>query len=177
MSIFQGKRVSTPWGIILRAAARDGILFRLNSGQRSMADQARLVREQGVYNSVSNPHGAAVPNPFAPHIKAGHKNHAVDIDSWNNGENRLQTWAAHKGLTLTNNVSTEPWHLDPVDEAQFLKVAARLKPPTKRERLLRELAHIRHYVKTRRKGNWNRTPIRKARRASILKWLKRHPRR
>lgn len=174
MSRFQGKRVSTPWGIILRAAVREkGDFFRLNDGQRSMADQRQRVRDHGVW-SLSNPTGAAIPSPTAPHIKKGHKNHAVDVDSWNDGENKLQTWAGRQGLTLVNNVSTERWHLDPVDEAQFLAVAAKLKPPTKRERLKRELSHLRSWVRTRRKGDWSKAPKRKKRADAIKRFLRRH---
>lgn len=125
---FQGHRVSNEWGIILNAAAKD-VSFRLNSGQRTLAEQAALVRQLGLYNSQTNPHGAAYPNPSAPHIKDGHVNHAIDVDSWNNGENRLQAWLAARGLHAINNVSTEAWHLDPVNEAELKALAKRLSGP------------------------------------------------
>jgi hypothetical protein len=122
MASFQGHRVSYPWWVVLTEADRH-IDFQLNSGQRTMAEQQHLVDTLGVYDRIRNPHGAARPNPNAPHIKAGHENHAIDVDSWNNGENKLQAWARSRGLDLENNVSTEAWHLDPVHEEQLLKLA------------------------------------------------------
>jgi peptidoglycan hydrolase-like protein with peptidoglycan-binding domain len=125
MSTFQGHRVSYPWFIVLTEADKS-IDFKLNSGQRTMAEQQALVNRLGVYNSRTNPHGAAIPNPNAPHIKAGHENHAIDVDSWNNGENKLQVWALAHGLDLENNVSTEAWHMDPIHEQQLVDLARKI---------------------------------------------------
>lgn len=82
--------------------------FNVNEGHRTMARQAELVREQGLY-SASNPHGAAAPSATAPHIKTGHPDHAIDFD---NAEG-VRLAAAHRGVTLTRTVSTESWHLEP----------------------------------------------------------------
>jgi hypothetical protein len=125
MSTFQGHRVSYPWFVVLTEAARH-IDFQLNSGQRTMAEQQHLVDTLGLYNAQTNPHGAARPNANAPHIKAGHENHALDVDSWNNGENKLQAWVQAQGCPLVNNVSTEAWHLDPIDEDELLALARKI---------------------------------------------------
>ncbi len=71
---FKGRRVSGSVYTILmeaerRLASRGGV--PLNSRKRTRADQERLIREQGVYNSVTNPHGAALYSPNAPHVWEG----------------------------------------------------------------------------------------------------------
>lgn len=90
--------------------------FNVNEGHRTMARQAELVREQGRYNAVTNPHGAAEPSATAPHIKSGHPDHALDLD----GVDAFIAAAAHRGVTYRKTVSTESWHVEP-DPAQLAR--------------------------------------------------------
>jgi hypothetical protein len=129
---FQGITVSRSWNWLLTDARRAGIDFKLNSGKRTIAGQKAMVAKHGLW-SQSNRTGAAAPNPRAPHIKHGRANHAIDVDMYaGDGENALQAWLRKQGLNVVNNVPGEPWHLDPVDHANFLKVARRHRPHKKR---------------------------------------------
>lgn len=114
MATFQNKRVSQEWFVILRAAEDAGIVFRLNSGQRTMAEQWVLYNDWFRYRKVL----AAYPNASAPHIRT--PNHALDVDSWNNGESRLQNWLRSEGVAASNTVAGEAWHLELTNAGQKL---------------------------------------------------------
>lgn len=130
MSRYHGKRVSRQWRIVLNEAERDGVLFTVNSGRRTMAEQWRLVRQKGVW-SPSNPHGAARPAPWAPHIRVGRQDHALDIDTGGGGETRLQGWLVKHHAAAVNTVPGEPWHLE-VPRGQLRKLARRIAKRRKR---------------------------------------------
>jgi len=132
---FQGKRVSPAWKTILDEAVKDGVRFQLNSGQRTMAEQQALY-DQNMSGGVPRPGRplTARPSPTAPHIKQGHQNHALDVDDVGNGENELQAWLKRRGVNAVNNVSSEAWHLDPVVEAELLRLAAKIKAENTRVR-------------------------------------------
>lgn len=118
MASFQGKRVSSDWEVILNEYVRQGGKLQLNSGQRTMDEQAALWRQNMIDRNTPKPGRpfTAWPSPTAPHIKEGHQNHALDVDSVGDGENKLQRWLARNDVNAVNNVSGESWHLDPVDE-------------------------------------------------------------
>jgi len=105
MASFQGKRVSGKWAVVLRWAEKQGVRFSLTSGQRTMADQWRLYR---VFQSGGNL--AAFPSPLAPHIRKGFSNHALDVNSLDGGETRLERWVESKGVDWKNTVPGESWH-------------------------------------------------------------------
>jgi hypothetical protein len=176
---FGGRRVSVAHRIVLDAAAASGLRFQLNSGRRTRSEQEALVREKGVYSSLTNPHGAARYSPSAPHIKAlGPKgvqlaNHALDVDLFVGGGPRpLAAFYVAHGCPVAFNVSTEAWHFDPIDEAKLLATARKLDdplasyPPDER-RWIRELDALRRsgkdtdrqrvlvrVMKARRKSIW-----------------------
>jgi hypothetical protein len=127
---FDGRKVSTSWDIVLTHARRMGVHFTLDSGRRTMAEQWRLVREKGVW-SPSNPHGAARPTPWAPHIRVGLQAHAIDVNSLDGGENRLQRWLAREGLHPRNTVPGESWHLE-VGERELRRYAKRVRARQKK---------------------------------------------
>lgn len=105
-----------------------GVAVALNSGQRTKADQEEMVREKGVYNATSNPHGAARYSPFAPHVKTGHENHALDI-SHGDGKgqsNHVAEFYRDNGVEIAFNVSTENWHMDTTDEQSLLDAAKKI---------------------------------------------------
>ena len=125
-NVFDGQRVSDEWDVVLTAARRDGVRFTLNSGRRTLADQWRLVREKGVW-SPSNRTGAARPSPWAPHIRVGRIDHAIDVNAVDGGETRLQHWLEQHGARPTNPVPGEPWHLE-LTARELRALAARLDP-------------------------------------------------
>lgn len=128
---FHGVPVSTAARIVLEAAERAGVAFHLNDGRRTIAIQRQRVRDHGVW-SPSNPHGAALPNAGAPHIKHGAANHAWDVDLFRprpGGQLRLATFARQHGIPVAFNVSTEAWHADPTSEAALVAAARRLDDP------------------------------------------------
>jgi hypothetical protein len=120
---FQGKRVSAEWKVVLEAAVDDGVSFRLNSGQRTFAEQAALYR---LYQSGRG-NLAAVPAHNAPHIRTGRQDHAIDVDTYaGDGIAALSRWLRKQGATLRLTVMpSEPWHGE-LDAADLVRLAKRL---------------------------------------------------
>jgi hypothetical protein len=104
---FQGKKVSTSWDVVLTHAQRMGVHFELDSGRRTMAEQLVLWRNYRKYGKPV----AAFPNPNAPHIRVGRQAHAIDVNSLDGGETRLQRFLEKEGLHPTNPVRGESWHM------------------------------------------------------------------
>ena len=98
------EQVSRQWYVLLHDL---GDVGNVNEGHRTFTRQLQLVRLQGVL-SLRNPHGAALPSPFAPHIRTGRPDHAIDVD---NSQAYIDA-ARRRGVTLTRTVSTEAWHLE-----------------------------------------------------------------
>lgn len=128
MPRFQGKRVSRAWRTVLTEADRH-IDFQLNSGRRTMREQWALWRAY----RAGRGNLAAFPSPFAPHIRKGFPNHALDVDSWNDGENKLQRWLRRHGAPATNTVVGEAWHLE-APLRGLLKLTRRIRRQRKRRR-------------------------------------------
>lgn len=124
---FDGGQVSAEWHVVLTAARRAGVVFELDSGHRTMAQQQRLVDQKGVW-SPSNPHGAARPSATAPHIRDGRIDHAIDVNQLDGGADRLDAWCTHAGSPLDNTVPPEPWHKEiRGGEAELRRFVARLR--------------------------------------------------
>ena len=139
MPTFQGKRVSRRWKRVLTAADRK-IDFRLNSGRRTLAEQARLFRENMVRVGVPKPGHAltAWPNPLAPHIRVGRQNHAVDVDMFaGDGVQALAAWLRRHDVTPTFPVRGEGWHLE-LSGKDLKRLAKRLKADEKRRKRRKE---------------------------------------
>jgi len=164
---FDGHRVSTDWFAVLSAARRDGLKFRLNSGQRTMAEQQRLydLWKAGIGNL------AAVPNPNAPHIRAGRQDHALDVDMFVGvGTSGVQRWLRAHGVPTSLTVPGEGWHIEADSAGQLHEAAKRLaRKPTVLDRLrarpLRrgtkspDVRAVQVYL--RRGGYFNGTPAQK----------------
>lgn len=176
MSSFAGKRVSTSWGVVLRAAHRAGVAIPLNSGRRTLDEQEDLVKQKGLW-SPSNPTGAAAPNPNAPHIRVGREDHALDISF--PGVLDFQKWLAHQGVNSHRPIAAEPWHLEVLRESDLIALAKKLRDPNaaKRAKLTAELKRIRSVIRERFHGRWSKSPARKRRAESITEWLRKHRKR
>lgn len=124
---FQGNRVSRAWGTVLAEAVKT-VSFRLNSGRRTMTEQ-RVLYAQNMLNGRPRPGRplTAVSNPNAPHIRVGRQAHAIDVDTKvGDGEAALQRWLERHGLTVSNPVPGEAWHME-VPELQLRRLAARIR--------------------------------------------------
>jgi hypothetical protein len=100
------EKVSRIWSVVLHDM-REDIWFNLNEGHRTLARQAQLVAEKGVW-SPSNPTGAARPSPFAPHIRTGRFDHAIDVDA----DQDVFAWLARNQLYPARTVPGESWHIE-----------------------------------------------------------------
>jgi hypothetical protein len=127
-------RVSERWRKVLRAADKAKVPFHVTSGHRTMAEQTALFKRNMVRPGVPRPGRpmTAVPNPNAPHIFSGRHAHALDVDSLDGGETRLQKWLERKGAKVTNPVKGESWHM--VVSGQDLKRLAEKLDGTVTER-------------------------------------------
>jgi D-alanyl-D-alanine carboxypeptidase len=110
-------RVSARWRTVLRAADRDKVRFHVTSGHRSMTEQQALFRQNMRWNGfrwVQRPGRplTAFPSPLAPHIRSGRHAHAIDVNSLDGGETRLQRWLERHGAHPTNPVPNESWHVE-----------------------------------------------------------------
>lgn len=109
-------RLSGRWNTVLRAAREDGVRFKINSGHRTMREQWALYRQ-----NMSNGHPrpgrplTAIPSPFAPHIRVGRADHALDVDQfYGDGIDGLMHWLrnSQNRAHLTRPVHGELWHLE-----------------------------------------------------------------
>lgn len=139
---FDGKSVSAEWYAVLSAARADGVGFHLNSGRRTLEEQAYLYQ---LYLRGGNL--AARPLPNAPHIRVGRVDHAIDVESTDGGANRLASWMRKHGLAANFTVAREPWHIESISSALkgFTKKSDPLRALTKKERKMadRTLFHRR----------------------------------
>lgn len=113
---YSGTKVSTQWLAVLRAADAKRVRFSLTSGARSEGEQKRLIREKGCW-SPTNRDGAACPWFKSNHVVKRSPAHAIDVNTRDGGEQRLQDWLnSHRGVRVRgpagNPVPGEPWHLE-----------------------------------------------------------------
>lgn len=114
-------RLSEAHYILCTEAIRRGIIEPedLNEGRRTMAEQWAFFRNQ--------PPLAAFPSPFAPHIKKGFANHAIDGNSINGAIQRLAKFYEEQGVDVAFNVPGEAWHMDTLSQAQLRAAAKRIR--------------------------------------------------
>ena len=65
------------------------------------------------------------PSPNAPHIRVGRIDHAIDVNSLDGGETRLQRWLEEQSCRPSNPVRGEAWHME-LTATQLRRLAARL---------------------------------------------------
>jgi hypothetical protein len=95
-----------------KAALKQGVTIYSTSGYRTYQQQESLVKEKGLYDSVTNPDGAA---------SAGNSNHGDGI-SMDIGEGREWVNAHGTRWGWINDVSTESWHFTWQGDPRFTGV-------------------------------------------------------
>jgi hypothetical protein len=114
----------------------------LNEGRRTMPEQWHFWRNQ--------PPPAAFPSPFAPHIKRGQPNHAIDADD--GPVDRLAAFYSGQGVPVAFNVGGEPWHMDCLSGIKLVAAARR--------------------IRRERKARLDRLELHRGERSPEVKWIK-----
>ena len=128
-----GERVSRVWRLLLTDLRRDGVPFTINEGHRTYRRQMQLVREKGVWSAL-NRTGAAWPTPFAPHIRTGRFDHALDMDT--RYVAGFIEACRDRGVTITRTVPGEPWHVE-ANRTELLAYYRRRRKQIRRRRARR----------------------------------------
>lgn len=118
-----GQVVSKPWHNVLLHYRRMGANFTVTSGRRTIRGQLAMVRKHGVYNARTNPTGAALPSPAAPHINFGRANHAIDV--WGTPA-LLHRLHADGARSASRPMSSEPWHIQ-IDRNDLLRLDTKIR--------------------------------------------------
>ena len=126
-----GELVSAEWHRVLTDMRADGVHFRVNEGHRTFARQWELYR---LYRSGRG-NLAAYPSPWAPHIRTGRIDHAIDFSN----DAAVFAWLASHGLQPRRTVRGESWHIE--------VTAARLSAYDRREPVLRKGSTSREAIK------------------------------
>lgn len=112
-TIFDGELVSLPWATVCRDMRADGVWFNVNEGHRTMARQWYF---WNCYQTkrCNNGNIAAYPSAFAPHIRTGRPDHAMDFSN----DPAVFAWLSRKGLRPVRTVRwpsgavRESWHIE-----------------------------------------------------------------
>lgn len=96
--------VSAEWYSVLKAMRNDGVSFNVNEGHRTLARQTYFWR---LYRSGRG-NLAAYPSPWAPHIRTGRIDHAIDFSN----DAAVFHWLSRAGLNPRRTVRGESWHIE-----------------------------------------------------------------
>lgn len=105
---FDGEPVSIAWHRVLTRARQKGVKFTIRDGHRTMAEQAFLRRLYLAGRGAL----AAVPSIFAPHIRTGRPDHALDVGPDPASVQRLIRFLNSRGLQARLTVPGEWWHVE-----------------------------------------------------------------
>lgn len=123
--LFDGELVSRAWSVVLHDMRADGVDFGINEGHRTLARQ-QFFWDCFQCQCCNGGNLAARPSPFAPHIRTGRADHAIDFAN----PEAVMRWLSRKGLRPTrpagSGSSWEPWHIE-VQLGALLRYAARHK--------------------------------------------------
>lgn len=160
-----GERVSAEWFAVLRDMRAAGVSFRVNEGHRTFARQWELYR---LYRSGRG-NLAAYPSPWAPHIRTGRIDHAIDFRN----DAAVFRWLANAGLRPVRTVRGESWHIEcPADRLRWFHARHGSDPVLRKgstdreairrcQRLLRERGYHRSVAVTGRYGIATRRAVRR----------------
>jgi hypothetical protein len=121
--LWRGEVVSREWAVVLQAMAKD-VSFGINEARRDIARQRYFY---GCYRCqcCNNGNLAAFPSPFAPHIRSGRIDHAIDFAN----PDGVVRWLATHGLQPSRPVRGENWHVEvPASELRQFAKKAEAKP-------------------------------------------------
>lgn len=110
-----GELVSDHWIAFLSSARADGVPFHINEGHRTLARQTYFWNCY-ITKRCNNGNLAARPSPYAPHIRSGRQDHAIDA----NNLQGIINYGRRHGVTITRTVRGEEWH----GEANAAQLAA-----------------------------------------------------
>jgi hypothetical protein len=158
-----GQRVSRAWFVVLQEAERKGVRFTVTSGKRTLAEQRALFsRNMHLVNGKWVPKPGrpltAFPSLTAPHIRRGNPAHALDVNSLDGGETRLQAWLEKRGVDVSNPVRGETWHME-VSRWQLLRLAMSIL--RQREKAEKERKRKRREKRERKRAQRKKTVARK----------------
>lgn len=99
-----GEMVSKEWHAVLTDMRHDGVVFNVNEGHRTLARQTYF------WNLYRSGRGnlAAFPSPYAPHIRTGRIDHAIDFSN----DAQVMRWLQQHGLKPARTVRGESWHIE-----------------------------------------------------------------
>lgn len=102
-----GEIVSALWYTFLTESRKDGVHSVVNEGKRTMVRQ-KFFWDCGPSGCCccNNCNLAARPSPFAPHIRVGRPDHAIDSDEMDD----LIRYGSSHGVSIRLTVPGEPWH-------------------------------------------------------------------
>lgn len=149
-ALFDNELVSRAWAVVLRDMRAAGVSFSVSEGHRT------LERQQFFWNCMqccccNDCHLAARPSPFAPHIRTGRADHAIDFGGDLDG---VMHWLDQHGLLPTRPAGAgtsnwEPWHVE-VSLTRLL-IYARKHGADKLETLPKHVEHAARVLIARRK--------------------------
>ena len=104
--MIDGEMVSKELHAVLTDMRRD-VVFTVLEGKRTMARQ-RYFRMCYETQSCNGGNLAAKPSPWAPHIRVGRIDHAIDFSN----DGAVFRWLANNGLNPVRTVRGESWHIE-----------------------------------------------------------------
>jgi hypothetical protein len=116
-------RVSAQWFTVLDAARKAGVSFLVTDGRRTLAEQ-RVAYQRYLAGGPQ----AAFPTHWAPHVRTGRPDHALDVDSLDGGAGRLAAWLRRRGARASFPVPREAWHIE-VPRDDLVRLADKLADP------------------------------------------------
>jgi hypothetical protein len=130
-----GEFVSREWALVIHDARADGVYCPVTEGRRT------LIRQQYFWNCgpngcccCNNCNLAARPSIFAPHIRVGRIDHAVDFGN----DEDIFDWLQRNGLHPVRTVGGESWHIE-VSAANLRAYWRKHNTAAKTARLLKPL--------------------------------------
>jgi hypothetical protein len=114
--IIDNELVHKYWACPLLDIRKEGVYFNVNEGRRTLARQQYF---WGCYQCqcCNNGNLAARPTPWAPHIRVGRADHALDLDN----AARVASEMEERGIDVHFNVPGESWHMEAVNGDRDIK--------------------------------------------------------
>lgn len=109
--VFDNELVSLEWSTVLHDMRQDGVVFGVNEGHRTLTRQ-RYFWDCYLSKRCNNGNLAAYPSPFAPHIRSGRIDHAIDFGNPESVMDWLRSRGLHPSRPAGSGSNWEPWHIE-----------------------------------------------------------------